>query len=739
MPSKLTHSDLLHLGKLLKQPLNQSELSRGFSAKLTQALLTGDDKKLFARLKFIESYNKDFKKLKDDIDNAQNLVKSGLAGNLDESARNKIMQLIEIPEFFEEINISWRHADLLTKYKNQEEAEFLAPFASPISLNENDVMTVVFEKSYAFDEEELLAYLTDLEEQFEQTDVTAPVVFAAMGHAVSAKYDKDNKKWTFVDTDDFTRYADSPAYSISCKKEELVGRLFQSFDVGPEPSPYIILTTTVVANQSESSELQAAFAEFDQRYPITQELVDKRDDQDLNLLSLACLNNEVEVVEDLLLLDDIRVNQADENGNTPLILACQEGHLKVVQALLTHPDTQINQACNTGKTPLYWACQNGNLTVVRELLNHPDIQVNTATYNPMFDACKSGNHELVQELLKHNKINVNQEYSIRLTPSFSIGMTPFQYACQEGYTEIVKSFINSNRLGNFNQPDAKGYTPLHYACMNGQTEVVKLLVNSSKLQNINQKNADGLTPLHYACKGGHTQVVEALLNSKQLKNLNIESNFGKTPLMQACDSTHTEKRLIQSLLQHGASITHKNKGQQTALDYAVLINNKAAMEAIIEQAAAQKINIKTIVSKSNYPKIQKLIVAQEREKRFHKQLDQADKLIAAGAQLLEITAQTSSMTLKQKKEYLLQITDYLGKIKASHMFDAADKNYLPEFAPKADMIKIQKDVLKTIKLSMEKELSVDSSIQQKMRKTTKAQREKEETPEKPSRRTGFTH
>jgi ankyrin repeat protein len=620
---------------------------------------------------FEEGIDESMQLLKEDIEVARELVSSGSLGTLDEETRKNTMQLLDILAFYDAIQLYLTpelHTEIFNKTTNQLDVETIVPFVRPASFNEDDDMTVVFSKSYAFNAEDLLAYLSELEHQFENTDVVAPMFLGSLEHSICTKYDKDRKKWIFVDTNDFERYPDCPTYFSPLTKEELVERIFQSFTFGPQPSAHVIFTSTIVAARYESSELKRKFAEFEKEFPITAELANKLDEQGRNLLSIACLDNEVEMVNDLLDLENIRVNQRDDvHGDTPLILACDKGHLQTVQALLAHPDILIHQAAKNGDTPISLAIQRKNFAILRALLNHPNLQLGAETDNLMFNACKNGNHELVEELLKHDQIKANSVHS-------------------------------------------SGFTPLHAACMSGNTKIVDLLLNSNRVQNIHQANEDGgFTPLHLACLKGHTDVVNSLLNSNRLQNLNTETHVGHTPLMQACVSMDAEKPLIESLLQHGASITYKNSSQETALDYAILANNEEAIEAILEHAAAQKINIRSIVSNANYSQIQDLVRVMEQEQRTLTQLEQADEFISVGGSLLARASQMDHMTLQDKEEYHAEIIELFDQIGDSHICDPTEQNNSPELKSKAELINTQADDLETIILSIEKELRLEQA------------------------------
>jgi ankyrin repeat protein len=663
---KLTHRDLLQLGNLLGYPIGQGGLCQGFSAMLTQAWLANDSSSFFSRLKFIEMYNKNFDQLKKDIEDARERAKTIPFQDLDEDT----IQLLEIPAFYEGIELFLNpsdHKELLNQYASQFDVEFTAQFTRPVMLNENEDMAVVLDISFAFDRQELLAYLTDLEAQLENTAVTAPVFFSSIDHSICARYDKDSKLWTFVDTNDFFRYPNYSAYYEIFDKAELVDGIFQSFNDGP--SSHAIFTTQVVAKRSESAELRTAFDDFDKRYPVTAKLVDKKDDQNLNLLSIACRDNQIALVVALLKLDNINVNQENKNGNTPLHLACQNGNLLVVKALLDHPDIEVNRENNYGGTPLYMACLNGHIMIVKELLSRPDIDVNKGfnEINPLYCACVFGRLEIVKELLKHDNIRVND-------------------CCPE-------------------------QSPLGYACANGKLELVRELLKHKDI-NIHAAGSGLRSPIEQACYDGHFEIVKLLADKTD--SIDVSSTHRMTPLLQACDGQKAKKELIQFLLQEGASITHHTESGATALDLALASNNKEAIEAILEHASAQKLNLRSILSNTNYPKIQEYIRLQEQQQRFQKQLEQAKEYISENQILLGKKSQMAGMSLEDKQEYRNEITRQLNLIE--DIFDLTEENDLPDFIEKSGVLNLQREKLNKIKQSIEKEL--DNALRAELSKLT---------------------
>ena len=164
-------------------------------------------------------------------------------------------------------------------------------------------------------------------------------------------------------------------------------------------------------------------------------LVNQNDDEILNLieqqektnkekirklkLAQQRLNNwdgnsdEINEIKLIISLEDIDVNQANKDGETPLYITCQEGHVDVVRLLLARKEIKINQSDEYGRTPFYITCQNGHVNVARLLLARREIKINQASnsgYTPLWRASEKGHVDIVRLLLARDDIDVNQSH-----------------------------------------------------------------------------------------------------------------------------------------------------------------------------------------------------------------------------------------------------------------------------------------------------------------------------------------
>ncbi|WP_419418560.1 ankyrin repeat domain-containing protein [Legionella sp. D16C41] len=586
--SKLTHSDLIKLGQLLGYKEFKNGLCHGFSMMLAQAVLAKSETIFFKRLKFIATYKNNFKQLQKKIEKAKKKAHFANA-KLD----RKTKELLEIVAFFDGIALYLRPAnykDLFKQYINPYELLTAYPLVKSKKL-EGSRLKLVMNEPYIFDKDSLEAYLNDLVDLYQKNKgIVLPMLLTCHNHTVCLYYNSSNRRWYYVDTNDFERYKKLPTYFRALSSQKLATSLFESLS---ENCSYNIFSTTVLTTSNQNLQtINNAFTAINKKYPFKPEHVTYYNNEGVGLFSFACQIGNLTVVEDLLKKDNLNINQTRNDGVTPLYIACYHGYLNIVQALLRQNKLNINQARNNGTTPLYIACENGHHLIVRELLKHDEININKPSLegiSPLYIACFYNYLEIVKDLLKKAKLNVNQ--------ADQYGVTPLYIACEKGYREIAQELLKQSKL-DINKSNLEGISPLYIACYHGHIEIIKDLLKHDEL-NINQADQYGVTPLYIACQNNKTEVVDLLLN---LSTINVDSigldNF--TPLQVACSSLDTKdnERLFELLVANHASLIHRNLKGQTALDIAFEKNNTAAITVLLNFAQSHNLVIEQVMSPS---------------------------------------------------------------------------------------------------------------------------------------------
>jgi len=258
----------------------------------------------------------------------------------------------------------------------------------------------------------------------------------------------------------------------------------------------------------------------------------------------------------------------DLNVNaTPLFIACRNGHLSTVKILL-NAKAEVGKAIIGGVTPLYIAAENGHTAIVHELLNH-GAGVDRAAYNgatPLFVASFKGNLEAVQKLIEYHA-NVDKSCQ---------GMTPLLAAAQEGHKEIVATLLEFD--ADIDQDSNEGNTALYVAAQYGHLDVVKILL--SKGANVDAANDNGCTPLFIASVNGNAEIVHELL--KASADVDYDNDHGASPLYVAAHNGFID--VMKELLAHDAQVD-KMYGDQTPLHVAAENGYTEAIQELIAYEA----------------------------------------------------------------------------------------------------------------------------------------------------------
>ncbi|XP_071114948.1 serine/threonine-protein phosphatase 6 regulatory ankyrin repeat subunit C-like [Haliotis cracherodii] len=159
----------------------------------------------------------------------------------------------------------------------------------------------------------------------------------------------------------------------------------------------------------------------------------------------------------------------DIHGDNILHLACLGGNVEMVKYILTQNISDINCRGFYGRTPLMFAATEGHRdmfdVVMRKGGNASLVDINGE--NILHSACLGGNVEMVKYILSQNISDINCK---RVD-----GRTPLLVAAAEGHKDVFDLLLSKG--DDVSAVDGDGSTILHVACFCGQVEMLKHILS----------------------------------------------------------------------------------------------------------------------------------------------------------------------------------------------------------------------------------------------------------------------
>jgi ankyrin repeat protein len=248
-------------------------------------------------------------------------------------------------------------------------------------------------------------------------------------------------------------------------------------------------------------------------------------------LHVAAREGHQDIVE-LLLESGADINVRDINYELPLDVASRNGKVKVARFLaeqmgLAPPDV-VSQDGESVSRPLLKG-ENGGSD--QETLNDKDNMT-------MQEASRRGLFTVVQFLLDRG-IDVNSRNKCR--------ETSLHAASENGILEVAQLLID--RGADVDCRNNNGEAPLHLSSTSGNVDIVRLLLDRGA--HVDTICQDRLTPLHRASEKDHFEVAQLLI--ERGADVNAVGDYGVTPLRMALFVDSEDCRIIQLLMDHGAT------------------------------------------------------------------------------------------------------------------------------------------------------------------------------------------
>lgn len=192
------------------------------------------------------------------------------------------------------------------------------------------------------------------------------------------------------------------------------------------------------------------------------------DENDQTPLSLALSSNNLTLVRVLLKCPGIDINKETRGGWNPLLIACKKSYIDAVVTILQYSETDVNARNKKGWSALALACSQSNVDMVLELLKYPDVDLNSQTnkgWTPLmivFNKIKQLNmRRIASLLLERGDINIhlknkNKETALAVLSDSYIGAK--LYTVNDDLLEAIITIMLTKSNYNINNKPILGLT-----------------------------------------------------------------------------------------------------------------------------------------------------------------------------------------------------------------------------------------------------------------------------------------
>ncbi|XP_067660836.1 ankyrin repeat domain-containing protein 50-like [Haliotis asinina] len=262
-----------------------------------------------------------------------------------------------------------------------------------------------------------------------------------------------------------------------------------------------------------------------------------------NILHLASLGGDVEVMKHVLSKNMLDINGRVTCGKTAVMMAAENRHKEMVEFLVDQ-GADVSLVDGTGDNILHCACRGGNAEVVKYILLQEKVDINSLGHHQktplmiagerghtevlqlfLHRACCDGRADVVKELLLLNLVDINRRGRQR--------MTSVMLAAKHGHIEVVELLIKYG--ADLTLKDEKSNNILHIASDGGQFDVMKYVLSLNSV-NVNIRGRGGRRPVMIAAEKGYKEMVELLVRHKA--NLLLGDRRGDNTLHRACNGGH---------------------------------------------------------------------------------------------------------------------------------------------------------------------------------------------------------
>ena len=285
-------------------------------------------------------------------------------------------------------------------------------------------------------------------------------------------------------------------------------------------------------------------------------------------------NNNLDIVKLLINSNKISLDlQTQDTSDTILSLACQNNDAEMVKFILSKNNANIDRTNKNKKTAFVIACENKNIELIKILINN-GININNTK-----------NKNALKTLFTDNKIELsNQEITNKATifEKLSLIRERLLIACQNNDIGNVNLLINDKTI-DINYSNDNNETALSIACKNKNIQIIKALIQNDKLDLNNIYNRDTLKELF----NNENIIKDKNLIINEIENINKQ-------FFNACerDDIETINNLIDNPL---IDINYKNNESNST--FLSVICNKTENIELIKTLIDKRINFNNEINK----------------------------------------------------------------------------------------------------------------------------------------------
>ena len=302
-------------------------------------------------------------------------------------------------------------------------------------------------------------------------------------------------------------------------------------------------------------------------------------DERQNTLLIAAVRYNKFLVAKKLIEYGADVNAKNFRGETALMVSCSElsDNDDIINLLLDN-GAKVNDVSLTKDSALMLASINSKVLAVKILVERgADVNIrNREGETALSKACRTmANNYDVVELLVDSGSDVNNRDNYGCNPLIWASLW-----ARDRKDKIIEKLLENGADVNYaGIPGKNENTALMCLCRNNNLDMVKKILEYGA--NPNQNGGFGSSPLTAACKVNNIDMVRELI--KYGADVNKVGELGKTPLIMASEVNN--KEMVRELLELGATLENTDNRGCSALTCACRNRNLDIIKEILDHTA----------------------------------------------------------------------------------------------------------------------------------------------------------